>query len=132
MWLTNPAISLCNKIMDDTYLVPINTSVASSLVNIFMQRDQTNYVYKSTDDVNTLNVYTLRLNLDDVLKMERYPPLRFSLFLGWKLTIVEQSCTLQGHFTLTSCHALIAKYSNYLLSYSSFFGHLLLFIYYKI
>ena len=58
----------------------------------------------------------VRLNLADVLKMERYPPLRFSLFLGWKLTIVEQSCTIQGHFTLTSSHALIAKYSNYLLS----------------
>ena len=36
------------------------------------------------------------------------------------------------HFTLTSCHALTTKYANYLLSYSAFFGHLLLFIYYKI
>jgi len=62
-----------------------------------------------------------RLNFADVLKMERYPLFSFFLFLDQILTIVEQSCTLHGHFSLTSCHVLTAKYSNYLLSYSAFF-----------
>ena len=35
----------------------------------------------------------VRLNFADVFKMERYPLLSFFLFLGQKLTIVEQSCT---------------------------------------
>ena len=56
-----------------------------------------------------------RLNFADVLKMERYPLFSFFLFLGQKFTIVEQSCTLQGYFSLTSCNVLTAK--NYLLSY---------------
>jgi len=64
--------------------------------------------------------------------MERYPLFSFFLFLGQKLTIVEQSCTLQGHFTLTYCHVVTAKYSNVLLSYSGFFGQLLVYIYYTI
>jgi len=34
-----------------------------------------------------------------MLKMEEYPLFRFFLFLDQKLTIVEQSCTLQGHFS---------------------------------
>jgi len=42
-----------------------------------------------------------RLNFADVLKMERYPLFGFFLFLGQKLTIVEESCTLQGHSSLT-------------------------------
>ena len=46
----------------------------------------------------------VRLNFVDVLKMETYPLVSFFLFLCQKLTIVEQSCTLQGHFSLTSCH----------------------------
>ena len=71
----------------------------------------------------------VRLNVTDVLKMERYPLFSFFLFLDQKLTIVEQSCTLQGHFSLTSCHVLTAKYSNYLLSYSGFLWHILLYIY---
>ena len=53
--------------------------------------------------------------------MERCAIFSFVLFLGQKLTISEQSCTVQGHFSLTSCHVLTAKYSNYLLSYSAFF-----------
>ena len=57
------------------------------------------------------------INFADVLKMERYPLFCFFLFQGQKLTIVEQSCTLQGH-------VLTAKYSNYLLSYSTFFWHI--------
>jgi len=44
-------------------LVPRNTNVASSIVNTFVQRGQPHYVYLSTDDVNTLNVYTLTLNI---------------------------------------------------------------------
>jgi len=71
----------------------------------------------------------VRLNFADVLKMERYPLFSFFLFLGQKLTIVEQSCTLQGHFSLTSCHVLTVKYSNYLLSNSAFFWHILLYKY---
>jgi len=71
----------------------------------------------------------VRLNFVDVLKMERYPLFSFFLFLGQKLTIVEQSCTLQGHFSLTSCHVLTVKYSNYLLSNSAFFWHILLYKY---
>ena len=71
----------------------------------------------------------VRLNVDDVLKMERYPLFSFFLFLCQKWTIVEQSCTLQGHFSLTSCHVLTAKYSSYLLSYSAFFWHILLYGY---
>ena len=59
-----------------------------------------------------------------MLNMERYPLFSFFLFLGQKLTIVEQSCTLQGHFSLTSWHELTAKYTNYLLSYSWFFWHI--------
>ena len=70
-----------------------------------------------------------RLNFADVLKMERYPLFSFFLFLGQKLTIVEQSCTLQGHCSLTSCGVLTAKSSNYLLSYSAFFWHILLYKY---
>jgi len=66
----------------------------------------------------------VRLNIADVLKIERRPLFRFFLFLGQKLTIVEQSCTLHGHFSLTYCHVLTAKYSNYLLSYSGFFWHI--------
>ena len=71
----------------------------------------------------------VRLNCVDVLKMERYPLFSFFLFLGQKLTIVEQSCTLKRHFSLTSCHVLTAKYSNYLLSYSAFFWNILLYKY---
>ena len=71
----------------------------------------------------------VRLNFADMLKMERYPLFNFFLFLGQKLTIVERSCTLQGHFSLTYCHVLTAKYSNYLLSYSWFFRHILLYKY---
>jgi len=67
----------------------------------------------------------VRLNLADVLKMERYPFFNFFLILGHKLTILEQSCTLQGLFTLTPCHVLTAKYSNYLLSYSGFFWQII-------
>ena len=63
------------------------------------------------------------------VKRERYPLFSFFLLLGQKLTIVEQSCTLQGHISLTSCHVLTAKYSNYLLSYSSFVWHILLYKY---
>ena len=47
----------------------------------------------------------VRLNFADVLKMERYPLFSFFLFLGQKLTIVEQSCTLQGHL-----HWLLAMF----------------------
>jgi len=64
-----------------------------------------------------------------VLKMETYPRFSIFLFLGQKLTIVEQSCTLQGHFTLTYCHVLTAKTSNYLLSYSAVLLHILLYNY---
>ena len=71
----------------------------------------------------------VRLNFADVLTMERHPLFSFFLFLGQKLTIVEQSCTLQGHFSLTSCHDLTAKYSNYLRSHSAFFWHILLYKY---
>ena len=71
----------------------------------------------------------LRLNFADVLKMEKYPLFSFFLFLGQKLTIVEQSCTVQGHFLLTSCHVLTAKYSNHLPSYSGFLWHILLYKY---
>ena len=71
----------------------------------------------------------VRLNFADVLKMERYPLFSFFLFLGQKLKIVEKSCTLQGHFSLTSCHVLTAKYPNYLLSYTGFFWHILLYKY---
>ena len=53
----------------------------------------------------------VRLSFADVLKMERYSLFSFFLFLGQKWTLVEQSCTFQGHFSLTSCHVLIAKYS---------------------
>jgi len=67
----------------------------------------------------------VRLKLTDVLKIERYPLFSFFLFLGQKLTILEQSCALQGHFTLTSCHILTAKYSNYLLSFSRFTVYIL-------
>ena len=67
----------------------------------------------------------VRLNFADMLKMERYPLFNFFLFLGQKLTIVEQSCTVQGHFSLTSCHVLTAKYAKYLLSFSAFFWHIL-------
>ena len=66
----------------------------------------------------------VRLNFADMLKMEKYPLFSFFLFLGQKLTFVEQSCTLQGHFSLTSCHGEIAKYSNYLPSYSGFLWHI--------
>ena len=69
------------------------------------------------------------LNFADVLNIEKYKLFSFFLFLGQKLTIVEQSCTLQGHYLLTSCHVLTAKYSNYLLSYSAFFWHNLLYKY---
>ena len=65
----------------------------------------------------------VRLKFADVLKMGRYPLFIFFLFLGQKLIIVEQSCTLQGNFSLTFCHVLIAKYTNYLLS-SSLTQHL--------
>jgi len=41
--------------------------------------------------------------------MERHPLFSLFLLLGKKLTIDEQSCTLQGHFSLTSCHVLTAK-----------------------
>ena len=51
------------------------------------------------------------------------------LLVSRKLKIVEQSCTLPGHFSLTSCHVLTAKYPNYLLSYSGFFWHILLYKY---
>ena len=71
----------------------------------------------------------VRLDFADVLKMERHPLFSFFLFLSQKLTIVEQSCTLQDHFSLTSCHVLTAKYSYYLLSYSAFFWHILLYKY---
>ena len=71
-----------------------------------------------------------RLNFADMLKMERYPLFSFFLFLGQKLTIVEHFCNLQGHITLTSCHVLTAKYPNYLLSYSAFFWHILLYKYF--
>ena len=69
----------------------------------------------------------VRLNCADVLKMERYPLFSFFLILGQKLTIVEQSCTLKGHFF--HWHVLTAIYSNYLPSYSGFLWHILLYKY---
>ena len=137
------------------------------LVDTFVQRGQTHYVYLSNNDVNKLYLYIsqlninpsifwninivklwtlhvvhlsklccysnrwlwVRLNFGDVLKMERYHLFNLFLFLGQKLTIVEQSCTVQGHFSLTSCHVLTAKYAKYLLSYSAFFWHILLYKY---
>ena len=68
----------------------------------------------------------VRLNFADVLKMERYMYSLFILFLflGQKLTIVEQSWTLKGHF---HWHVLTAKYSNYLPSYSGFLWNILLY-----
>ena len=71
----------------------------------------------------------VRLNFSDGLKMERYPLFSFFLFLGQTLKIVKQSCTLPCHFSLTYCHVLTAKYPNYLLSYSGFLWHILLYKY---
>ena len=77
-----------------------------------------NFAVTQTDDCE------LGINFADVLKMERYPLFSFFLFLDQKLTIFEQSYSLRGQFSLTSCHFLTAKYSNYLLSYWGFFWHI--------
>ena len=76
-----------------------------------------------------LNVAVTQTDECELGLWERYSLFSFFLFLCQKLIIVEQSCTFHGHFSLTSCHFLTAKYSNYLLSYSGFFWHILLYKY---